>query len=355
MNKQKTGQPLSPEDAGDPTVPGEPESFMISGKVTKRGRVVAGRSVKLFGTDPTHQRLLNEATTDADGRYFIQYDPAEFIVNAQDTTRLFVRVVDNQLPIDSPLFRASPEENADFKISPVPPPSRADTPPDNPIFNSAPLGKQDKRLPDSIGTESEKAQIDQLNAVLPQLLQRFNGLGRAQSFYPYLLVRTFAGDRGDRPLHLIDASKSPDIWTWGGDPADAPEVPEDASATIAVKGAATTVYAHVWNLGRAPIIGVKVEFYWFDLSQDIKDETAKPIGIARVDLAPRTSTSCHKLVKCPQAWVPNFDNEGHQTLIVRVSSIGDYISSTYPWEPFGDRHVAQRDIQVLLLPPRPGP
>jgi hypothetical protein len=104
-------------------------------------------------------------------------------------------------------------------------------------------------------------------------------------------------------------------------------------------GAPNTVYAHVWNLGRAPIAGVKVEFYWFDPSLTIESNHAHLIGMTRVDLGPRSSPDCHKLVKCPRAWVPVFANGGHECLIVRASSIGDTINPAHAWDSWAERHV----------------
>jgi hypothetical protein len=107
---------VSAEESVSLTVSDEPERFSLRGKVTRDDHPIAGRNVQLFGTDPAHQRLLGEASTDAEGVYFILYDPAEFKVNLQDDRRLFARLIDNQLPVDSPLFRAQAEENVDFKL-----------------------------------------------------------------------------------------------------------------------------------------------------------------------------------------------------------------------------------------------
>lgn len=42
---------------------------------------------------------------------------------------------------------------------------------------------------------------------------------------------------------------------------------------IARANAPNTLYAHVWNVGKAPAFGVRVEFYWFNPS----------LGISRAD------------------------------------------------------------------------
>jgi hypothetical protein len=219
-----------------------------------------------------------------------------------------------------------------------------DQPPANPLFDNAPGGTKDKRLPDSIGTESERARIEAFKKLLPQLKDEGQRGGRAQRFYPYLLVRSLVGDRGDRPIN-VPFWESPDIWTAPGAPAASPAIPANPGGVVTA-GEPNTVYAHVWNLGRAPIMGVKVEYYWFNPTLGINAAHANLIGVARVDLGPRNSTGCHRLVKCPKAWVPVVENNGHECLVVRVSAIGDNISATHPWDAWADRHVAQRNIHV---------
>jgi hypothetical protein len=208
----------------------------------------------------------------------------------------------------------------------------------NPLFDNSPGGAADERLPNSIGWKSEAPRIEALKALLPELLAGVEQRGRAQSFYPYLLVRSLASDQGDRPLTIPDIQvESPDIWTAVGDPSATPAIPPDGGRQAALFQP-NTIYAHVWNLGRAPIIGVKVEYYWWEAGKD-----KRLIGIARVDLGPRSSSGCHQLVKCLTAFVPNTDNG---TLWVRVSAVGDNVSSLHPWEPHEDRHVTKRHLFV---------
>jgi hypothetical protein len=107
----------------------------------------------------------------------------------------------------------------------------------------------------------------------------------------------------------------------------------------------TTVYAHVWNLGFAPLAGV--EFYWFDPSLSIDGSNAHLIGMARCELAGRGMSGSHALVKCPKAWVPTVTNGGHECLVVRIEGIGDPIGGN-PWAPSQNRHVAQRNITVVV-------
>jgi hypothetical protein len=222
----------------------------------------------------------------------------------------------------------------------------SDEPPPSPIFDAAPGGSSDPTIgPDGIATESEKDRIEEARKKITQLLDKQRERPRRDQFYPYLLVRSVVGDRGDRPLGGV-FWESPDIWTAPGDPSTTPAVPASPGGTLTA-GTPNTIYAHVWNLGRAPVIGAKVEFYWFNPSLAIDGANANLIGYARVDLQPRNLPGCHALVKCNRAWTPAFVNNGHECLIVRVSGIGDPLNSAASWDPRSDRHVGQRNIAVV--------
>jgi hypothetical protein len=179
---------------------------------------------------------------------------------------------------------------------------------------------------------------------LPGLLEEENGKGRADRFLPYLLIRTALGDRGDRPIN-VPCWESPDIWTVVGDPASTPPIPPDHGGTVLV-GQPATLYAHVWNLGFAPLAGVRVEFYWVDPSVGAGGSLSHLIGMARCELAGRGMQGSHKLVKCPTAWVPAMLNGGHECLFARVAGIGDPIGGN-EWNPNLNRHVGQRNIAVV--------
>lgn len=166
-------------------------------------------------------------------------------------------------------------------------------------------------------------------------------------FMPCVMMRTNTGDKGIRPL--ADGTvfwESPDIWTFPAAPNVAPDIPPVIYQPLVV-GQPNTVYAHVWNLGRAPIAGCRVEWYWFNPALGFTTANAHPIGVARVDLAPRGFDGCHKLVKCPTPWVPVMENGGHECLIARVSAMGDPLSNQDQWKPTEDRHVAQRNVAVV--------
>lgn len=208
-----------------------------------------------------------------------------------------------------------------------------------------PGGVFDPRLEaDQIGTREEQERAKQLGYDIAERQVREQKKPRENRFLPFLLVRTAIGDRGDRPLPGV-FWESPDIWVAPGEPAVTPDLPPSHGGSV-VAGAPTTVYAHVWNLGMAPIAGVHVEFYWHDPSLGIDGSSANLIGVATVELGPRTSPTCHRLVKCPSAWVPVMANGGHECLVVRVRSVGDGFGPN-PWQPKLNRHVAQRNMSVV--------
>jgi hypothetical protein len=199
------------------------------------------------------------------------------------------------------------------------------------------------QTPDSKSAAYQKRK-KKLLAELPKLLEQHKHRDRAHQFYPYLLVRSVIGDRGDRPINT-PFWESPDIWTAPGDPATSPAVPASHGGTLTV-GTPNTVYAHVWNLGFAPLAGISVEYYWFNPSLAIDGAHANLIGIARCELAGRGMAGSHLLVKCPKPWVPVMENGGHECLVVRVSGIGDPIGNN-AWAPWLNRHVAQRNVSVV--------
>lgn len=187
---------------------------------------------------------------------------------------------------------------------------------------------------------------------------------RKDEFLPLLVVRAAAGDNGSRPWNGV-FWESPDIFVLPGvEWAAAPLLPK-AFGAVAKAAAPNTVYAHLWNLGRAPGYRVRVEFYWFNPTLGISLADANLIGATWVDLGNRFShsddwkeaRSCgipyvtkgsHVIVRCPVTWVPEFVNNGHECLVVRVSEpLMDAVAPDEFSAP-ADRHVGQRNIAVVL-------
>ena len=187
---------------------------------------------------------------------------------------------------------------------------------------------------------------------------------RKDAFLPWMVVRANAGDTGARPLSGA-FWESPDIYALSNtDVANAPLIPNFANGVIQVEaGKPVTLYAHVWNLGKASATRVRVEFYWFDPTLGINRADANLVDAAWIDLGDRftryanwvemtgpsgtyASRGCHAIVKCPTSWVPTALTS-HQCLVVRAF---EPIMDATPYASFAastDRHVAQRNIAVV--------
>ncbi|MDR6861765.1 hypothetical protein [Phycicoccus sp. 3266] len=169
---------------------------------------------------------------------------------------------------------------------------------------------------------------------------------RDQMYLPFLFMRANPGDLGARPV-VGPFWESPDILLLAGvEPAFAPEIPPDLGQT-ALAGMPNTLYAHVWNFGRAQAPNVIVQFFWCDPSLGIGPGSANLIGETIVSLGARDSGRSHRVVKCPTVWEPTFVNGGHECLVVRVWDETSDGLGTPPWDAALNRHVAQRNIHVI--------
>ena len=187
---------------------------------------------------------------------------------------------------------------------------------------------------------------------------------RRDEFLPYLFIRTAVGDKGARPFNGV-FWESPDIFVAANQSAESAPLLPATSAGVAQAGAPNTLYAHVWNLGKAPTYRARVEFYWFNPTLGISRADAHLIGAAWVDLANRftlrptwdrvtgpdgqsyMTRGCHAIVRCPTTWVPVFENAGHECLVVRVfEPMLDGLAFNQ-FSASADRHVGQRNIAVV--------
>ena len=143
---------------------------------------------------------------------------------------------------------------------------------------------------------------------------------------------------------------SPDIW-----------VVSSLGKNLPKEGEANQIYARVHNLGLADAVNVNVRFFWADPSAAITDASVQPIGGS---LAAATQAGVFipapaspggdstVVVPCPSPWFPI--HLGHECLIVKAGSPG-FDLATPPYEPvldpINDRHSAQHNVDVQLLPP----
>jgi hypothetical protein len=186
---------------------------------------------------------------------------------------------------------------------------------------------------------------------------------RKDEYLPFLFVRANAGDNGSRPLNGV-FWESPDIYVTPNLEASSAPIKPSTLGGIARANVPNTLYAHVWNVGKSPAYGVRVEFYWFNPSLGISRSDANLIGAMSVDLGHRfnkfpdwrevkgpqgnyLSRGCHAIVKCPESWVPSYVNGGHECLVVRVFE--PLLDAVHPdqFSASADRHVAQRNIAVV--------
>ena len=170
-------------------------------------------------------------------------------------------------------------------------------------------------------------------------------------WFPHLLIRTAAGDRGQRPVWPSTPSwLSPDIWLFRS--ADVPPGgPVDLSQAVTspTVGETYTVGIHIWNLGRFPAHGVKVTAWWvepgfFSGTPDPR-YTPHAIGGTWAELGDRESGHAHGIVLIPTTWTIANTGLLHQCLLATVECATD------PWsgvlDANHDRHVGQRNLSLI--------
>ncbi len=154
-------------------------------------------------------------------------------------------------------------------------------------------------------------------------------------YTPWLVIRAEAGDVGDRPLASGTVFwESPDVWTEGSLGINQPVVNEP-----------TKVFARVGNLGLQDATGVTVKYWWANPSITITEQTAHLIGVATVSLLSNNS----QVFKSPTDWVPILENAGHECLFAEAF-IPAFDPLTDPMQPAADRHVGQKNENLVVLP-----
>jgi hypothetical protein len=155
-------------------------------------------------------------------------------------------------------------------------------------------------------------------------------------YTPWLLIRTYLGDTGIRPLPSSAVFwESPDVW-----------VVSAAGINQPIPGQNNTVYARVSNLGSETATGVQVRFWWANPSLAITEATAHLIGIGFTNIQAGSTVD----VQCPNPWIPVVENGGHECLLAEAL-IPNFDPLTAPMDPLDDRHVGQKNEQLLLVSP----
>jgi hypothetical protein len=164
-------------------------------------------------------------------------------------------------------------------------------------------------------------------------------------YTPYLFLNHEDPNVPGSPFWL-----SPDIWVTSTLGINQPE-----------EGKENQIFARVHNAGLMDALNVNVRFYWADPSTAITDANITPVG---GDAAAATATGVYipspagpgqdsaVMVQCPVEWFP--EKIAHQCLLVKAWAPG-IDPNTPPYEPvldpINDRHSAQRNTNVVLLPP----
>jgi hypothetical protein len=164
-----------------------------------------------------------------------------------------------------------------------------------------------------------------------------NGDGNGGKQYsPWLVIRDQTGDVGDRPLPSGTVFwESPDVW-----------VVSTLGINQPVPGQPNTVYARVTNLGMQDATGVFVQFWWANPALAITEANANLIDTTTTTVLAGSSV----VVTCPTPWVPVVENGGHECLLAQAySPVFDPL--TAPLDPVDDRHVGQKNEQLVLAQP----
>ena len=169
---------------------------------------------------------------------------------------------------------------------------------------------------------------------------------RSDMDLPFLFMRANPGDLGARPVVGAPFWESPDIFILAGVAPDAaPDIPP-ALGQVGLAGKPNTLYAHIWNFGKAAAPQVLVEFYWVNPSLGIDASSVQLIAQITTSIGARGSGHSHVMVKCPQSWTPTFVNGGHECLLVRVWDNPSDLPGEPRFDAAWNRHVAQRNIHV---------
>jgi hypothetical protein len=130
---------------------------------------------------------------------------------------------------------------------------------------------------------------------------------------------------------------SPDIWTVPGiDPEGAPGQP--------IAGTSCFLWARVHNTGSTAVQDATVRFYWGNPSVGFDRSSATAIGTSFVSLEAGEAQD----VLCLTPWIPSYVNGGHECVLAEAFHPSDPLSAGLAFNVPTDRHVAQRNLSVLM-------
>jgi len=131
---------------------------------------------------------------------------------------------------------------------------------------------------------------------------------------------------------------SPHVWTV---PGDNPE----GSEGLPVAGSPCYLWARVTNGGRDRVENATVRFYWANPAVGFDRTTANLVGTSFVSLEAGATREVLSLTP----WIPQFVNNGHECILAEAfHPTFDPLPATPAFDVPQDRHVAQRNLSVLL-------
>jgi hypothetical protein len=119
-----------------------------------------------------------------------------------------------------------------------------------------------------------------------------------------------------------------------------------------VPGQPSLVFTNISNLGMEDANNVGVQYWWANPSIAISEATATLINDPAINPAYAQTVSIPAMnvmqFQCPVNWTPIVENGGHECLIVQVN-LPVFDPLTDPMQPSLDRHVGQKNEQLVLL------
>jgi hypothetical protein len=129
---------------------------------------------------------------------------------------------------------------------------------------------------------------------------------------------------------------SPNIWTVPGNDPEGP-------IGIPIVGGPCYIWTRVTNNGTDPVQDARVRFYWANPGVGFDRTTATSVGISSVTLQAGESQD----VLCLAPWHVTFVNEGHECVLAEAFHPSDPLPLIADFKVPIDRHVAQRNLNVI--------
>ena len=234
-----------------------------------------------------------------------------------------------------------------------------------------PFGPGDNATPDVAAIEARAAGIRaELEKVQVELTGMRYGPGpdgtppvvqevsRADGLWPFLLIRTYPGDIGVRPVDAVTIDRpysslidSPDVVVTMEGPAGEPtvvgrsEIPAIKARALhdLIFGWRCDIWAHVWNLGHFQATGVRVRARYI-VGQDTPGLLNTPyrfLGGVGIDLGDRTSGTAHAMVKVATFTVQDFGVGYYYAVFSVTAECLTDPAEEVVWNGWGaDRHSA---------------